>query len=387
MFESLSEKLQDVFRRLGNKGRLTEKDVDEALREVRQALLAADVNFKVVKEFVARVREQIVGEDVLQSLTPEQHVIKVVHDELVSMLGGGEARIAQAQRPPTVVMLVGLQGSGKTTTAAKLALHLRRSHHKPLLVAADVYRPAAIDQLKTLGKQLDIPVYDEGPKGKPVDICRNAIKRARETASNFVILDTAGRLEIDEAMMKEVADIRATVAPDEVLLVADAMTGQVAVQAADQFNQQVGLTGLILTKVDGDARGGAALSVKQVTGVPIKYLGTGEKTDALEIFHPDRLASRILGMGDILTLIEKAQTDFDEQRALELQKKMRTQTFDLEDFLEQLRQIKKMGPLNEIIGMIPGMGQLKKQMPQNGMDENHLKRIEAIILSMTPAER
>ena len=387
MFESLSEKLQDVFRRLGNKGRLTEKDVDDALRQVRLALLEADVNYKVVKDFVARVREQVVGEDVLKSLTPDQHVIKVVHDELVAMLGGGQARIEHAPRPPTVVMLVGLQGSGKTTTAAKLALHLRRAGHKPLMVAADVYRPAAVDQLKTLGRQLDITVYDEGTRGKPVDICRNGVKRARDTASNFVILDTAGRLHINEEMMREVAAIRADVEPTEVLLVADAMTGQDAVKVAEQFHQQVGLTGLILTKVDGDARGGAALSIKQVTGVPIKFLGTGEKTDALEIFHPDRLASRILGMGDILSLIEKAQEGYDEKRALELQKKMRTQTFDLEDFLDQLRQIKKMGPLSQLVEMIPGMGGLKKQLPAGEMDDNALKKIEAIILSMTPQER
>ncbi|MBI2863856.1 MAG: signal recognition particle protein [Chloroflexi bacterium] len=386
MFESLSDKLQRVFAKLNNKGKLTEKDVEEALREVRLALLEADVNFKVVKDFVGRVREKAVGVEVLKSLTPAQQVVKVVNEELVNVLGGGQSRLENASQPPTVVMLVGLQGSGKTTTAAKLALHLRKAGHKPLMVAADVYRPAAITQLITLGKQLDIPVYSED-KAKPADICNNALRRAREIGASHLILDTAGRLHIDEAMMQELVAIRGRMKPHEVLLIADAMTGQDAVKAAQEFNGQVGLTGLILTKADGDARGGAALSVKSVTGVPIKLLGTGEKLDALEPFYPDRMASRILGMGDVLSLIEKAQANVDQEQAKALEKKLRSANFDLADFLSQLQQVKKMGPLSQLVEMIPGFSSLGKKLPTEATDDRQLKRIEAIIFSMTPEER
>jgi len=388
MFESLSDRLQDVFKRLSGKGRLTEKDVDEALREVRLALLEADVNFKVVKNFIAAVRERCIGVEVLESLTPGQQVVKIVNEELIAMLGGGASRLEHAAQPPTIVMLVGLQGSGKTTTAAKLALQQRRSGQRPLMVAADVYRPAAVQQLITLGKQLDIAVYSEPPGARPVEICTNALKRARDIAANIVILDTAGRLHIDEGMMEEVTAIRAAIQPHEVLLVADAMTGQDAVRAAEEFNKRVGLTGLILTKIDGDARGGAALSIKAVTGVPIKFVGTGEKTDALEAFYPDRMASRILGMGDLLSLIEKAQETVDIEKAKALEKKMRTATFDLEDFLDQLQQVKKMGPLSQLMEMIPGFSKLTRQAPElSGVTDQELKRIEAIIYSMTPQER
>ncbi|MDO8669939.1 MAG: signal recognition particle protein [Dehalococcoidia bacterium] len=386
MFESLSDKLQKVFAKLNNKGRLTEKDVEEALREVRLALLEADVNFKVVKDFVGRVREKAVGIEVLKSLTPGQQVVKIVNEELVNVLGGGQSRLENASQPPAVYMLVGLQGSGKTTTAAKLALHLRRSGHHPLLVAADVYRPAAVTQLITLGKQLDIPVYSED-KAKPVDICNNSLRRAREIAASHVILDTAGRLHIDETMMQELVAIKGKVKPHEVLFIADAMTGQDAVKAAQEFNNQVGLTGLILTKTDGDARGGAALSVKSVTGVPIKLVGTGEKLDALEQFYPDRMASRILGMGDVLSLIEKAQANVDQDQAKAMEKKLRNATFNLEDFLSQLQQVKKMGPLSQLIDMIPGFSSLSKKLPSEATDDKQLKRIEAIIYSMTPLER
>jgi len=387
MFESLSERLQAVFNRLRNKGVITEKDVDEALREVRIALLEADVNFKVAKEFLARVRERALGAQVLQGLNPAQQVIKIVHEELIATLGGGQSKLV-LDGSPTVIMLVGLQGSGKTTTAAKLALQMRKEGHRPLMVAADVRRPAAIQQLITLGRQLDIPVYSEDPRVAPPDICRNAVKKAKESAQDVVILDTAGRLAIDEQMMNELRQVKAKVTPQEVLLVADAMTGQDAVRVAEEFHRQVGLTGLILTKVDGDARGGAALSIRAVTGVPIKYLGMGEKTDALEPFYPDRLASRILGMGDVLTLIEKAQAAFDQKQAQILEEKLRSARFNLEDFLEQMQQLRKMGPLQQVMEMIPGLGGVAK-MP--GMDEvateKQMKRIEAIIRSMTPEER
>lgn len=385
MFDNLSEKLQSVFKRLRSKGRLTDKDVDEALREVRLALLEADVNFKVVKQFLSKVRERAVGVDILESLSPAQQVIKIVNEEMTAILGEpGKLNLGGSH--PIVLMLVGLQGSGKTTTAAKLAMHLRAQGQRPLLVAADVRRPAAIQQLITLGKQLDIPVYSEA-KGNPPDICATAIKKAKETASSVVILDTAGRLHIDGQMMDELVRIKQKVSPAEVLLVADAMTGQDAVRVAEEFNQQIGLTGLILTKVDGDARGGAALSMRSVTGVPIKFLGVGEKVDAIEPFYPDRLASRILGMGDVLTLIEKAQATFDQKEAAALEKKLRTATLDLEDFLSQLQQIKKMGPLSQIAGMIPGMAGLQKQISAEALDDKRLKKVEAIIFSMTPQER
>ncbi len=386
MFEILSEKLSGVFRRLSRHGRLSEKDIDVGLREIRLALLEADVNFRVVKDFTARVRELSIGESVLQSLTPAQQIIKIVNEELIAILGSEQSHLSASAHPPSVAMLVGLQGSGKTTTAAKLALHLRHSGQRPLLVAADNRRPAAIEQLVALGKQLDIPVYHENPSTKSKDICYHALTKAKELAATWVIVDTAGRLHIDEPMMAELSQIKQEIKPDEVLLVVDAMTGQDAVRVAEEFHSRVSLTGLILTKMDGDARGGAALSIRWVTGVPIKFIGTGEKTDAFEAFHPDRLASRILGMGDMLTFIEKAEATFDQQQAQELAKKVRTTGFDLEDFLSQLRMVKKMGPVSQLVEMLPGLPQLAKQLPE-GAQETQLKKIEAMILSMTPDER
>lgn len=385
MFDNLSEKLQNVFRKLRSKGKLTEKDVDEALREVRLALLEADVNFKVVKQFLSKVRERAIGIEVLESLSPAQQVIKIVNEELISVLGEpGKLNLTGSQ--PIVIMLVGLQGSGKTTTAAKLAALLQRQGQRPLLVAADVRRPAAIQQLITLGKQIGAPVHSE-PSASPPDLCAAAIKKAKELANGVVILDTAGRLHIDDQMMAELVQIKQKIRPSEILLVADAMTGQDAVRVAETFNQHIGLTGLILTKIDGDARGGAALSMRTVTGVPIKFLGVGEKLDALEPFHPDRLASRILGMGDVLTLIEKAQASFDQKQAAALERKLRSATYDLEDFLAQLQQIKKMGPLSQIIGMIPGLSNIQRNIGPEALDDKQLKKVEAIIFSMTPEER
>lgn len=386
MFQVLSERLGSVFKRLGSKGRLTERDVDEALREVRLALLEADVNFRVVKEFIATLRERSLGNEVLESLTPAQQVIKVVNEELTSILGGAPSHLASASRPPTIVMLVGLQGSGKTTTAAKLALHLKSSGQRPLLVAADLRRPAAIEQLVTLGNELEIPVYREDTSAKPVSVCTHALKRVRELAATWVIADTGGRLHIDEAMMKEAAEIKRELKPDEVLLVVDAMTGQDAVRAAEEFHAKLGLSGLILTKMDGDARGGAALSIKAVTGVPVKFIGTGEKLDAMEAFYPDRLASRILGMGDLLTLVERAEKTFDEERAKKLEKKVRHATLDLEDFLGQLHEMQQMGSLSQLMEMIPGLSSIARRAPE-AVDEGRLEKIEAIILSMTPQER
>jgi len=385
MFENLSDKLQGVFNKLSRRGVITEADVDAALREVRLALLEADVNYKVVKEFIARVRERAIGVEVTRSLTPAQQVIKIVNEELIHLLGA-PAKLDLSGQPPHVIMLVGLQGSGKTTTAAKLALQLRKAGQRPMLVAADTRRPAAITQLQVLGRQLDIPVHSEAQQVPPPKICAHAVQRAKESAYSVVILDTAGRLHIDDELMGELERVKAETRPREVLLVADAMTGQDAVRVAEEFHKRVGLTGLILTKVDGDARGGAALSMRAVTGVPIKYLGVGEKADALEPFQPDRLASRILGMGDVLTLIEKAEMAFDREEALRMEKKLRTATFDLEDFLRQLQQVKKMGPLSQILEMIPGMGGLVKEIPVEVTDQQ-LKRIEAIINSMTREER
>lgn len=386
MFEVLTQKLNKVFKNLGSKGRLSEKDIDEALRQIRLALLEADVNFKVVKSFLASVRERALDASVLESLTPAQQIVKIVNEELINILGKERNHLATAGHPPSIVMLVGLQGSGKTTTAAKLALHLRNAGQRPLLVAADTRRPAAIDQLVMLGKQLEIPVSSGDIKVAPLTICRQALKQAQEMAATWVIIDTQGRLHIDEAMMKELAQLKAEICPSEALLVVDAMTGQDAVNAAEEFNDSVGLTGLILTKMDGDARGGAALSIKFVTGLPVKFIGTGEKANALEPFYPDRLASRILGMGDMLTLIEKAEVAFDEQQAKQLQKKMRTAELNLEDFLSQLRQIKKMGSLNQLLDMLPGFSKLGPGISQED-EENRLRKIEAIILSMTPEER
>lgn len=385
MFENLSDKLQAVFRKLAGKGKLTEKDVDAALREVRLALLEADVNYKVAKEFVAKVRERAIGAEVMRSLTPAQQVVKIVNEELIRLLGEPQ-KIDLSGPAPHVVMLAGLQGSGKTTTAAKLALQLRRQGQRPLLVAADTRRPAAVTQLEVLGQQLDIPVHSEGTKTPPPQICANALNRARQGAYSVLILDTGGRLHIDEEMMRELEQVKKKVSPQEVLLVADAMTGQDAVRMAEEFDRRVGLTGLILTKIDGDARGGAALSIRSVTGVPIKYLGVGEKTEALEPFYPDRMASRILGMGDVLTLIEKAEAAFDEEEARQVERKLRTATFDLEDFLKQLQQVKQMGPLSQLMEMIPGFASLSRQIPQEITDQQ-LKRVEAIINSMTREER
>ncbi len=386
MFESLSEKLQSIFDRLGKRGILREEDVKAVLREIRLALLEADVNYKVVKDFIDRVREKAVGEELSRSLNPAQQVIKIVHQELVVTLGE-PGRLELKGRAPYVIMLVGLQGSGKTTMIAKLALHLRSKGHFPLMVAADTYRPAAITQLEVLGRQINVPVYSDRT-AKPPDICARSLEDARTRGSDIILLDTAGRLQIDEAMMMELVAIRERVHPVEILLVADSMTGQEAVNIAQGFHERVGLTGLILTKVDGDARGGAAISMREVTGVPIKFLGTGEKTGALEAFHPERLASRILGMGDVLSLIERAETAFDEAQAVEMEKKLRKGEFDLEDFLDQLRQVRKMGPLNELLGMIPGLGKALKGVDLEKLEaEKSLKYVEAIILSMTAEER
>ncbi len=387
MFEVLSEKLGNVFRILGNRGKLTEKDIDEAMRQVRLALLEADVNFKVVKDFTTRVKERSIGKEVLESLTPAQQIIKIVNEELITTLGDGEgSRLTQASQPPSVIMMAGLQGSGKTTTAAKLALHLRHTGQKPLLVAADNRRPAAIEQLVTLGKQLDVPVYSEDPKTASKDICAHAMSQAKKLAATYVIVDTAGRLHIDNEMMAELEQVKKVLKPDEVLLVVDAMTGQDAVRVAEEFHARVSLTGLILTKMDGDARGGAALSIRWVSGVPIKFIGIGEKTDALEPYYPDRLASRILGMGDVLTFIEKAEKTLDEKQAQELQRKVKTASFNLEDFLEQLKAIKKMGPIAQLAEMLPGMSRIASRLP-DGAQEAQMQKVEAIILSMTPQER
>ena len=385
MFESLQTKLNTVFDKLAARGRLTEADVDAALREVRLALLEADVNFKVVKQLVARVRERAIGAEVTKSLTPAQQVVKIVHEELLKTLGE-PVRVDLSGTPPHVIMLVGLQGSGKTTTAGKLALTLRKQGKRSLLVAADTYRPAAVTQLEVVGKQIDIPVFSEGTKLPPPEIVRHGIQRARESAMDIVILDTAGRLQISEDMMQELEQIKALAKPKEILLVADAMTGQEAVNVATGFHDRVQLTGLILTKVDGDARGGAAISMREVTGVPIKFLGIGEKLDALEIFHPDRLATRILGMGDMMTLIEKAGEIVDRDHAEKMTKRLAKGELNLDDFLKQMQQIKKMGPLTQILDMIPGMNKLSQELEPDVTDKQ-FKRIEAIISSMTWEER
>ena len=387
MLDSLTSRLTGIFDRLRGFGRLTEENVLEALREVRLALLEADVNFKVVKGFVDRVREKAIGQDVLKSLTPGQHVVKVVRDELVELLGGSGHRLAIASHPPTIIMLVGLQGSGKTTSAAKLARHFQRQGQHPLLASADVYRPAAIDQLKTLGEQLGIPVVGE-PDQKPVAICARAREEAARRGLTPLILDTAGRLHIDEEMLEELRAIKKEVGPHHVLLVVDAMTGQDAVTVAERFNQAVGIDAVILTKMDGDSRGGAALSVRHVTGRPIAFVGPGEKTDALVRFHPDRLASRILGMGDVLSLVEKAQETVDQAKAQELVRKLREDSFSLDDFRAQLQQLRKMGPLDQIMGMLPFGKMLKGAAPAElDGEQADLARFDAIITSMTPSER
>jgi signal recognition particle subunit SRP54 len=385
VFDTLSERLRTTLGNLTGRGRISEADVDVAMREIRLAMLEADVNFKVVKDFVAAVREKAIGQDILQSLTAGQAVVKIVHDELVELLGAGD-HVFHLSGNPAVVAMVGLQGSGKTTSAAKLARHVIKNGRRPLLVAADPYRPAAVDQLETLGRQLDIPVY-RAPNGTSVpDITRQGVDAARRQVRDVVILDTAGRLSVDEALMQEIAAVNAAVKPVETLLVVDAMTGQEAVAVAQAFAAAVPVTGLVLTKIDGDARGGAALSISAVTGVPVKFLGTGEKTDALEVFHPDRLASRILGMGDVLTLVERAQETFDVKQAQQMEEKLRKASFTLEDMLEQLQQVQKMGPIGQIMSMIPGMGGMAGEA-QAAVDRGDLKRTEAIIRAMTPAER
>ena len=388
MFDSLSTRLQTVFDRLGSRGRLTEENIQEALREVRVALLEADVNFKVVRGFIDRVKDKAVGHEVLKSLTPAQQVVKVVHDELAELLGGSGHRLAPASHPPTIVMLIGLQGSGKTTTAAKLArLYAKQGQH-PILAAADTYRPAAQDQLRTLGAQLNVPVVGQAGQ-TPLEICRAARDEAAARGLTPLILDTAGRLHIDEAMLDELRAIRADVKPHHVLLVVDAMTGQDAVTVADKFNQAVGIDAVVLTKMDGDARGGAALSVRHVTGRPIAFVGVGEKPEAFEPFHPDRVASRILGMGDVLSLVEKAQQAVDQSTAEAMLKKLREDSFTLEDFRDQLKQVRQLGPLDQILGMIPGFGKLMKGAAPRELDgeQADLGRFDAIIASMTPGER
>lgn len=383
MFQNLTGRLQDVFKQLSRRGRLSEKDVDAALREVRLALLEADVHFSVVKDFLARVRERAIGHEVSEALNPSQQIIKIVNEELIATLGETD-KLDLGGQPPRVILLVGLQGSGKTTMSAKLANRLRKDGHKPMLVAADPYRPAAADQLQTLGNQIDIPVF-RGPEAPP-QLCANAVKHAKSVGRDVVILDTAGRLQIDDSLMDEVRAIRQKTSPNEVLLVADAMTGQEAVRIARGFNEAVGITGLVLTKVDGDARGGAAISMRHVTGVPIKFLGTSEKLDGIEVFSAERLSGRILGMGDMLGLIERAEAAFDQQQAAKMEEKLRKAEFSLEDFLEQMQQIKKMGSIGSLLEMMPGAQQLSGQLSEQDMDRQ-FKRTEAIILSMTPRER
>lgn len=385
MFDSLSDKLANAFKKFKNKGKLTEADVKEGMREIKLALLEADVNFKVVREFVKTVSERAVGADVLESLVPAQQIVKIVNEELINLMGGTQAKLEISSKPPTVVMMVGLQGSGKTTHSAKLAGMYKKQGKRPLLVACDVYRPAAIKQLEVVGEQIGVPVFSMGSDVSPLEIARNALIHANKHGHDMVFLDTAGRLHVDEVLMAELAGIKEVASPTEILLVIDAMLGQDAVNVAESFNNLLDITGVILTKLDGDTRGGAALSVRHVTGKPIKFVGVGEKLDAIEPFYPDRMASRILGMGDVLTLIEKAQQSFDEKKAQELEKKLRDSTFDLNDFLDQFRQIRDMGSLEQLAGMIPGMkpGALKDAQ----FDEKAMARTEAIILSMTPKER
>ena len=386
MFDALSDKLNDVFRRLGSKGRLTEKDVDDALREVRLALLEADVNFKVARDLVARIRERALDEELLKSLSPGQQVVKITSEELTTILGGGVHRMEPGPRSPSVVLMVGLNGSGKTTTAAKLARYIKQSGQMSVLVAADTHRPAAIQQLQTLGAEVDVAVH-EGGTSDAVRVAREGVKRAADLGAMWAIVDTAGRFQIDDELMSELEGIKRAVNPAETLLVVDAMTGQEAVNAATEFHSRIGLSGLVLTKLDGDARGGAALSISSVTGVPVKFIGTGERVDALEPFYPDRLASRILGMGDMLTFIEKAQSTFDEKQAVEIEKKIRQASFNLDDFLDQLQQLKKMGPLSQVMEMIPGFSSIKSRLPTDELDAGHIGKVEAVIRSMTPGER
>jgi len=387
MFDSLTDKLQGVFRRLGGRGTISEKDLEDALREVRLALLEADVHYKVVREFISGVKERALGSKVLTSLTPMQQIIDIVNQQLMETLGGGQARLEKAKAPPTVIMMVGLKGSGKTTTTAKLALHLRKSGDKPLMVAADPERVAAVEQLESLGRQLNIPVVAIKGDMKPKDVAKAALEEAKRTAASVVVVDTVGYIQLEDEDRDDLKALHKVLGPTEVIMVADAMTGQEAVTAAEQFNEAIGLTGLILTKLDGDARGGAALSIRAVTGVPIKFVGMGEKPDALELFYPDRFASRILGMGDLLTLIEKAKAEITDEEAESLTQRMKKGQLTLDDFLEQYQRIKRMGPITNLLGMIPGLSQIKNQLKVDEMDESYFKRIEAIIYSMTKEER
>jgi signal recognition particle subunit SRP54 len=385
IFESLSEKLQNSLDKLRGKGKITEKDLDLALREVRLALLEADVNYKVVKDFISDIKARALGSEVLESLNPGQQVIKIVYDELTNLMGEKEEKLNFSSKPPTIILMCGLQGSGKTTTSGKLAFNLKKQNKRPLLVACDVYRPAAIKQLEVVGEKVGVPVFSMGTNVNPVDIAKAGIEHATKNGNDVVIIDTAGRLHIDTDLMEEIFTIKNVTNPNEILLVLDAMTGQDAVNVAETFNEKLDITGVVLTKMDGDARGGAALSLRSVTHKPIKFVGMGEKLDQLEPFYPDRMASRILGMGDVLGLIEKAQASFDEKKALELEKKMRNASFTLDDFLDQLEQMKNMGPLSEVLEMIPGIG--SKQLKGLNVDEKELVKIEAIIKSMTKKER
>lgn len=387
-FESLTEKLQEAFASLKGKGKITEDDVNLALRQVRTALLEADVNFKVAKDFIARIKDKALGEEVFGSLNPVQTVVKIVNDELTELLGGTQSRIMISSKPPTVIMLVGLQGAGKTTTAGKLAVYLRKQGKHPMMVAADVYRPAAIKQLQVVGAQIDVPVFaDETPGADPVDIAKRGIEESKRLMKDVVIVDTAGRLAIDETLMNELVRIKENVRPHEILLVVDAMIGQDAVGTAEAFNARLGLDGVILTKMDGDARGGAALSIKAVTGTPIKFTGTSEKMDGLEVFYPDRMAARILDLGDFKTLIESVQGVIDEEEAKKMAEKMAKNNFTLDDFLGQMQQIRKLGPLQNLLGFLPGMGQFKDQLKDIDLDGKEVRRVEAMITSMTKAER
>jgi signal recognition particle subunit SRP54 len=388
MFESLSDKLGGVFGKLTNSGKLSEKDIDAALREVRLALLEADVDFKVARQFVKNVKERADGDKVYASLTPGQSVIRIVREELANILGGETVEISRADKPPSVIMLVGLQGAGKTTLAAKLALWLRKQKHPVMMAACDLQRPAAVDQLKQLGKQLDLTVYSEDPSSStPVNVAKAAYKKAADEGIHYLILDTAGRLAIDDALMGELEEIRDATSPVETLLVLDAMTGQDAVRSGGEFNDRIGVTGMVLTKMDGDARGGAALSMRSATGVPIKFIGVGERPDQFEVYHPDRIASRILGMGDVESLIEKAEVQFDTEEAAALEQKLKKNQFDLNDMLQQFQNIKKMGSMTDILGMIPGMGSLRGKFNPKDIDESQMARVEAIIHSMTMGER
>ena len=387
MFEALSDKLTSVFSRFQNKGRITEKDLEDGLKEVRLALLEADVNFRVTRKFIDDVKARSIGKDVLESISPGQQIIKIVHEEMTSILGTESSTLSGGNQTPNVLMLVGLQGSGKTTTAAKLSLNLKRSGNKVMMIAADLRRPAAIDQLETLGKQLDISVYSDRSETDPIKLVQNGIAKAKHVEATWVLVDTGGRLHIDSELMRELQDIKKSLNPSETIMVVDSMTGQDAISSAQGFHDSIELTGLIMTKLDGDARGGAALSISQMTNLPIKFIGTGEKTDALEAFHPERMASRILGMGDVLTLVERAQEAFDHKQMQNLEQKMRKSSLTLEDFLQQIQQIQKMGSVGQILDMVPGFSSISRKLSTEDADGKGLKKVEAIIYSMTPAER